>query len=160
QPRSRRDGASDPSYERSVSWMSVSGPGCAVGAGTTTGDRTCARAASSTPGPPTSAWADGVAGNAGRQWRYPRSVRAMVLERPGETLRPKDAPDPQPSTGQVRVRVRVCGVCRTDLHIVDGELTDPTLPLVPGHQIVGVVEALGDRVDGVAIGDRVGVPWL
>ncbi|TMK35040.1 MAG: zinc-dependent alcohol dehydrogenase family protein [Actinobacteria bacterium] len=87
-------------------------------------------------------------------------MRAMVLERPGEPLRPKDAPDPHPSTGQVRIRVRVCGVCRTDVHIVDGELTDPTLPLVPGHQIVGVVEALGDRVDGVAIGDRVGVPWL
>ncbi len=84
----------------------------------------------------------------------------MVLERPGEPLHPKDVPDPQPAAGQVRIRVRVCGVCRTDLHIVDGELTDPTLPLVPGHQIVGVIEAVGDRVEGMAIGDRVGVPWL
>ena len=84
----------------------------------------------------------------------------MVLERAGEPLRSMDAPDPQPSVGQVRIRVLVCGVCRTDVHIVDGELTDPTLPLVPGHQIVGVVEAVGDRVEGVAVGDRVGVPWL
>jgi propanol-preferring alcohol dehydrogenase len=84
----------------------------------------------------------------------------MVLERLGEPLRSKEAPDAQPSAGQVRIRVLVCGVCRTDVHIVDGELLDPTLPLVPGHQIVGVVEAVGDGVEDVAIGDRVGVPWL
>ncbi|HEX2422810.1 MAG TPA: zinc-dependent alcohol dehydrogenase family protein [Actinomycetota bacterium] len=87
-------------------------------------------------------------------------MRAMVLERLGEPLRSTDAPDPRPSAGQVRIRVSVCGVCRTDVHIVDGELLDPALPLVPGHQIVGVVEAVGDRVEDVAIGDRVGVPWL
>jgi len=87
-------------------------------------------------------------------------MRAMVLERAGEPLRSKDVRDPRPSAGQVRIRVLVCGVCRTDVHIVDGELTDPTLPLVPGHQIVGVVEAVGDGVEGVAVGDRVGVPWL
>src|SRR5438128_1868921 len=87
-------------------------------------------------------------------------MRAMVLERAGEPLRSRDAPDPEPSAGQVRIRVLVCGVCRTDVHIVDGELLDPALPLVPGHQIVGVVEAVGDRVEGVAVGDRVGVPWL
>jgi len=87
-------------------------------------------------------------------------MRAMVLERLGEPLRWTETPDPQPSAAQVRIRVLVCGVCRTDVHIVDGELLDPTLPLVPGHQIVGVVEAVGERVEGVAIGDRVGVPWL
>jgi len=80
-------------------------------------------------------------------------MRAMVLERVGEPLRSKDVRDPQPSADQVRIRVLVCGVCRTDVHIVDGELVDPTLPLVPGHQIVGVVEAVGDRVEDVAVGD-------
>ena len=84
----------------------------------------------------------------------------MVLEQPGEPLRPVDLPVPIPGPGQVRVGVRACGVCRTDLHVVDGELRHPKLPLVPGHQIVGVVEAVGERVEGLAPGDRVGVPWL
>jgi propanol-preferring alcohol dehydrogenase len=79
---------------------------------------------------------------------------AMVLERPGQPL------VPEPAAGQVRVRVLSCAVCRTDLHIVDGELTEPKLPLVLGHQVVGVVEQLGPRVDGLGLGQRVGVPWL
>src|SRR6478609_2491011 len=85
---------------------------------------------------------------------------AMVLPEPGRPLEWRLLPDPQPSTGQVRVRVHACGVCRTDLHIVDGELPHPKLPLVPGHQIVGTVDQLGDEVSGIALGDRVGIPWL
>ena len=84
-------------------------------------------------------------------------MRAMVLESPREPLRLGEARDPQPSDGQVLLRVRACGVCRTDLHIVDGELTKPKLPLVPGHQIVGEVVAGGRRFEP---GARVGVPWL
>src|SRR5215213_1050718 len=84
----------------------------------------------------------------------------MILERPGEPLRAADVPDPEPGRGEVRLRVHACAVCRTDLHIVDGELHDPKLPLIPGHQIVGAVDAVGDGVTGIAAGDRVGVPWL
>ena len=84
----------------------------------------------------------------------------MLLERQRESLRLSDLPLPEPGTGQLRVRVRACGVCRTDLHIVDGDLTEPNLPLVPGHQIVGVVDSLGERTDRFRIGDRVGIPWL
>ena len=87
-------------------------------------------------------------------------MRAMVLDRPGEPLRPADLPPPEPGPGQVRIGVRTCGVCRTDLHIVDGELTEPKLPLVPGHQIVGLVESAGEGAGRFAVGDRVGVPWL
>jgi len=88
-------------------------------------------------------------------------MRAMVLERPRTPLVLRDLADPEPGEGQVLLRVLACGVCRTDLHIVDGELTKPKLPLVIGHQIVGVVEAVGAVVDGsVTVGDRVGVPWL
>jgi propanol-preferring alcohol dehydrogenase len=85
---------------------------------------------------------------------------AMVLERPGQPLVLRELPVPEPAAGQVRVRVLSCAVCRTDLHIVDGELTEPKLPLVLGHQVVGVVEQLGPRVDGLGLGQRVGVPWL
>src|SRR6476619_4910959 len=85
---------------------------------------------------------------------------ALVLPEPGRPLEWRDIPDPQPSAGQVRVRVHACGVCRTDLHIVDGELPHPKLPLVPGHQIVGTVDRIGDSVSGIALGDRVGIPWL
>ncbi|HVZ10231.1 zinc-dependent alcohol dehydrogenase family protein [Rhodopila sp.] len=67
---------------------------------------------------------------------------------------------PQPSSHQVQIRVHACGVCRTDLHVVDRDLTEPKLPLIPGHEIVGTVTALGDGVTGIRIGDRVGVPWL
>jgi propanol-preferring alcohol dehydrogenase len=87
-------------------------------------------------------------------------MRAMVLERPGTPLVPRDLPDPVPGPGQVALRVTACGVCRTDLHVVDGDLTEPKLPLVPGHEIVGRVEAVGEGVTAFAPGDRVGVPWL
>jgi alcohol dehydrogenase, propanol-preferring len=85
---------------------------------------------------------------------------AMVLERPGEPLKPVERPDPQPGQGEVSVRVSACGVCRTDLHVVDGELPNPKLPIVPGHEIVGYVEAVGGGVDALAPGMRVGIPWL
>src|SRR5690349_9866799 len=86
---------------------------------------------------------------------------AMTLTRPGAgSLEPLDRPVPEPAAGQVLVKVRGCGVCRTDLHVVDGELPDPTIPIVPGHEIVGTVERVGADVDGFSVGDRVGVPWL
>ncbi len=84
-------------------------------------------------------------------------MRAMVLERPGQPLRIADLPEPDPGPGQVALEVRACGVCRTDLHIVDGELAEPKLPLVLGHQIVARVSAGGERFSP---GQRVGVPWL
>ncbi|MBW8059644.1 MAG: zinc-dependent alcohol dehydrogenase family protein [Solirubrobacterales bacterium] len=87
-------------------------------------------------------------------------MRAMVLERQRQPLRPAEPPDPRPASGQVLVSVATCGVCRTDLHIVDGDLTEPKLPLVPGHQIVGSVVGRGERAERFALGDRVGVPWL
>ncbi len=87
-------------------------------------------------------------------------MRAMVLEsQPGE-LHLRDLAIPEPDSGQVLIRVSACGVCRTDLHIVDGELTEPKLPIVPGHQIVGTVEAAGAGADRFRSGVRVGVPWL
>jgi propanol-preferring alcohol dehydrogenase len=85
---------------------------------------------------------------------------AMVLHEPGTPLRPETRPDPQPGPGELRLRVRACGVCRTDLHVVDGELERRRDSIIPGHEVVGVVEALGAGVAGVALGDRVGVPWL
>ncbi|MDD9937048.1 MAG: alcohol dehydrogenase catalytic domain-containing protein, partial [Myxococcales bacterium] len=87
-------------------------------------------------------------------------MRAMVLEAAGGPLRLRELPIPEPGPGQVRLRVRACGICRTDLHILDGELEHPALPLVPGHQVVGHVDALGDGVGALAPGQRVGVPWL
>jgi alcohol dehydrogenase, propanol-preferring len=84
-------------------------------------------------------------------------VRGAVLDAPGRPLTVRDLPDPAPAAGQLLLRVFACGVCRTDLHVVDGELPDPKLPLVPGHQIVGEVLAGGDRLP---VGSRVGVPWL
>ena len=87
-------------------------------------------------------------------------MRAMVLKEAEQRLEPEDRPAPEPGAGEVRIRVSACGVCRTDLHIVDGDLTDPKLPLVPGHQIVGEVVEVGAGVDDLAAGDRVGVPWL
>ncbi len=87
-------------------------------------------------------------------------MKAMVLEKQGEPLVLKDVPRPSPGAGQVLLKVRACGICRTDLHILDAELTEPKLPLIMGHQIVGVVESLGEGVEGLAEGDRVGVPWL
>jgi len=87
-------------------------------------------------------------------------MRAMVLERAGQPLAPRDLPEPIPGPGEVLLDVLACGICRTDLHVVDGELTRPNLPLVPGHQVVGRVRSLGREVTGPAVGDRVGVPWL
>jgi propanol-preferring alcohol dehydrogenase len=84
----------------------------------------------------------------------------MVLTRPGTPLVATELPLPEPAPGQLRVRVQACAVCRTDLHIVDGELTQPKLPLVLGHQIVGAVDALGPGEDRFSEGDLVGVPWL
>jgi propanol-preferring alcohol dehydrogenase len=87
-------------------------------------------------------------------------MRAMVLEAPGVPLVERELSDPMPGPGQVRLRVRACGVCRTDLHIADGDLGEPKLPLVLGHQIVGTIDAVSDDVEGFREGDRVGVPWL
>jgi propanol-preferring alcohol dehydrogenase len=87
-------------------------------------------------------------------------MRAMVLERQREALVPRELPDPEPAAGQVLIEVGACGVCRTDLHIVDGDLTEPKLPLVPGHQIVGTVTGAGEGAERFAPGQRVGVPWL
>jgi propanol-preferring alcohol dehydrogenase len=87
-------------------------------------------------------------------------MKAMVLHRIGEPLRLKERPDPVPGPGEVRLRVEACAVCRTDLHVVDGELPSPKLPIVPGHEIVGVVEAVGAGVRDLAVGERVGAPWL
>jgi propanol-preferring alcohol dehydrogenase len=87
-------------------------------------------------------------------------VKAMVLAAPGEPLRESELRPPEPGRGQVVVSVAACGVCRTDLHIVDGELADPKLPLVPGHQAVGRVAAAGEAAERFRPGDRVGVPWL
>ena len=87
-------------------------------------------------------------------------MRAMVLEKPRQPLVLRDVPKPNPEPGQLLVRVSACAVCRTDLHIVDGELPDPKLPLIPGHQIVGRVEAVGTGAEKFSIGERVGIPWL
>jgi len=101
-------------------------------------------------------------------------MRAMILDRPGSPLRLTQLPDPRPAPGQILVRVKACGICRTDLHVVDGDLTEPKLPIVPGHQIVGVVAAVGEGVlpgqgevaavgewtPDFRVGQRVGIPWL
>ena len=87
-------------------------------------------------------------------------MRAMVLERPQTSLVLREQPIPRPAVGEILVDVSACGVCRTDLHVVDGELPHPKLPIVPGHEIVGRVAAMGPGVSGFAIGARVGVPWL
>ncbi len=91
-------------------------------------------------------------------------MRAMLLEAPGTVekspLRLAEIPIPQPKRGEVRVKIRCCAVCHTDLHITEGDLPLPKLPLVPGHQIVGIVDGLGDNVRNLKEGDRVGIPWL
>ena len=87
-------------------------------------------------------------------------MRAMVLDGAGQPLRMKELPDPLPGPGQVRLKVEACGVCRTDLHVVDGELPAIPYPVIPGHEIVGIVDMLGPEVANFGIGDRVGVPWL
>ncbi len=87
-------------------------------------------------------------------------MKAMLLDAPGRPLRAADVPDPVPGPGQLLLRVSTCAVCRTDLHVLDGDLDEPKLPLVLGHEIVGVVEGAGDGASRFAAGDRVGVPWL
>ena len=87
-------------------------------------------------------------------------MKAMVLHRPGERLRLADLPTPEPGSGQLLLRVKACAVCRTDLHVVDGELPEPKLPIVPGHEIVGEVMRAGPGVDWFSAGERVGIPWL
>ena len=87
-------------------------------------------------------------------------MHAMVLKQFGGPLEWTELPDRQPGAGEIRVRIGACGVCRTDLHVFDGELPEQRLPIVPGHEIVGRVDALGPGVEGLRIGERVGVPWL
>ncbi len=87
-------------------------------------------------------------------------MHAMVLRQLRAPLEWTELPDPEPGPGQVRIQVAACGVCRTDLHVVDGEPPHSMVPIVPGHEIVGRVDAVGDGVTGLHAGDRVGVPWL
>ena len=87
-------------------------------------------------------------------------MRAMLLEKTGQALREAELPMPKPGPGQVLLRVSACAVCRTDLHVVDGELMEPKLPLVPGHEIVGTVKEKGQGAERFEVGDRVGIPWL
>ena len=88
-------------------------------------------------------------------------MRAMILDRPHSPLRlVRDAAPREPGPREVLIRVHACGVCRTDLHVVDGELTEPKCEIIPGHEIVGIIEAIGREVEHPAVGDRVGVPWL
>lgn len=87
-------------------------------------------------------------------------MHAMVLEHTGEPLKARKLPLPVAAAGELLLKVQACGICRTDLHVVDGELTEPRLPLIPGHQIVAVVEVVGKGVHGFRPGDLVGVPWL
>jgi propanol-preferring alcohol dehydrogenase len=84
----------------------------------------------------------------------------MVLKKLRSGLEWTDRTDREPGPGEVRIRIAACGVCRTDLHVVDGELPDPHVPIIPGHEIVGRVEAVGSGVEGLQVGERVGVPWL
>jgi len=90
----------------------------------------------------------------------PGTMRAMVLDAPGRPLECREVPVPEPDAQHVLIRVHACGACRTDLHIVDGELRDPKLPLVLGHQVVGTVVGRGREIEGFHVGDLVGVPWL
>jgi propanol-preferring alcohol dehydrogenase len=87
-------------------------------------------------------------------------MQAMVLKKIGAPLEYTELADRQPGPGEVRVKVAACGVCRTDLHVVDGELPDQRLPIIPGHEIVGRIDAIGTGVEGLRVGERVGVPWL
>ena len=90
----------------------------------------------------------------------PNEMDAMVVAATGRPLEPRRLPVPRPGPGEVLLEVAACGVCRTDLHLLDGELPEVPLPVIPGHEIVGRVVAVGDRIDDLALGERVGVPWL
>ena len=87
-------------------------------------------------------------------------MHAMVLKKIGAALEWTELADPLPGLGEIRVKVAACGVCRTDLHVVDGELPNPKIPIIPGHEIVGRIDLLGAGVEGLKIGERVGIPWL
>jgi propanol-preferring alcohol dehydrogenase len=87
-------------------------------------------------------------------------MKGMVFRAVGQPLTLEERPDPEPQAGQIRVRVEACAVCRTDLHVIDGDLPDPQRPVIPGHEIVGIVDALGPGVEDHTLGERVGVPWL
>lgn len=87
-------------------------------------------------------------------------MQAMVLNEVGGPLIWTELPDRQPGPGQIRVKVTACAVCRTDLHVVDGDLPNPVLPIIPGHEIVGRIDAIGPDVEGLRLGERVGIPWL
>jgi len=87
-------------------------------------------------------------------------MHAMVLKKIGSALEWIELPDRQPGPGEIRVKVAACGVCRTDLHVVDGELPNPMVPIIPGHEIVGRIDAVGAGVEGLKVGERVGIPWL
>jgi propanol-preferring alcohol dehydrogenase len=88
------------------------------------------------------------------------TMHAMVLNKIGSTLEWTELADPQPGPGEIRVKVSACGVCRTDLHVVNGELPNPKTPIIPGHEIVGRIDLLGAGIKGLKIGERVGIPWL
>lgn len=90
----------------------------------------------------------------------PKTMQAMVLEKQREPLVLKELPVPQPDPDQVLIRVHACGICRTDLHVADGDLTEPKLPLILGHEIVGTIVKIGENVKQFTVGDRIGVPWL
>ena len=88
------------------------------------------------------------------------TMKAMVLKKLKTVLELTNLGDRLPGPGEIRVKVAACGVCRTDLHVVDGELPDPQLPIIPGHEIVGRIDAVGTGVEGLRMGERVGIPWL
>jgi alcohol dehydrogenase, propanol-preferring len=92
--------------------------------------------------------------------QIPETMKAMVLQAPGQSLVLSEIPVPKPGPDQVLIKIRACGVCRTDLHVVDGELPDPKLPIIPGHEIVGSVALAGENVKSFFPGDRIGAPWL
>src|SRR5260221_7894352 len=87
-------------------------------------------------------------------------MRAMVLERPRTPLVMRERSAPEPASGEILIEVAACCVCRTDLHVVDGELPNPKLPIMPGHEVVGRIDAIGGGVEGFRLGERVGIPWL
>ena len=90
----------------------------------------------------------------------PKMMQAMVLEKQKEPLVLKELPVPQPNQDQVLIRIHACGICRTDLHVADGDLTEPKLPLILGHEIVGTVVKIGESVKQFKAGERIGIPWL